>query len=78
MMDRYASMIPETNLVFGTSQLQGAKNSAVESETLKLVFKNDGDSVTDVKNSTLNFRFIAPATPNAMLSVNNSTMASLF
>lgn len=58
IMERYQSMIPETNIVYGTSQLQGAKTTANESETIRLVFKADGDSITDIKNSTLNFRLL--------------------
>jgi hypothetical protein len=60
--------------------LQGAKTSALESETVRLVFKADGDGITDIKNSTLNFRLLYSASTAAStyLSYNNSTIASIF
>ena len=80
-MDKYASMIPSTNIVYGTSQLQGAKTSYNESDTIKLVFKSDGNSITNIRDSTLNFRFKIGVPTTAYgpgYCVNNGSVANLF
>ena len=74
------SNVPQVNLVYGTSQLQGAKSDLNEGDTLRILFKADGDGITNIKDSTLNFQLLMPDVVGTfpMLSVNNSTVASIF